>query len=83
MNDIEQEVVGIVSRITKVPAARLTRDLDLKAELNIDSLQGLQIIAALENRFGIVLNDEDLDNYTSIGAIVETVSSQLSSSPKG
>ena len=82
MNDIEQEVVAIVSQITKVPAARLTRDLDLKAELNIDSLQGLQIIAALENRFGIVLNDEDLDNYTSIGAIVETVSGQLSSSPK-
>jgi len=73
MSDIEQEVVSIVARIAKVPPARLTRDTDLKSELNIDSLQGLQIIAALEQRFDVVLRDEDLDNYTSVGAIVETL----------
>jgi acyl carrier protein len=77
MNNIEQEVVSIVSRIAKVPTTRLSPDIDLKSELNIDSLQGLQIIAALENRFGIVLRDEDLDNYTSIRAIVETITQQM------
>jgi acyl carrier protein len=77
MNNIEQEVVSIVSQIAKVPPSRLAGETDLKSELNIDSLQGLQIIAALENRFDIVLRDEDLDNYTSINAIVETVSRQM------
>lgn len=77
MNHVEQEVVSIVSQITKVPPSRLKRDTDLKAELNVDSLQGLQIIAALEQRFGVVLPDEELDNYTSIGAITEMLARQV------
>lgn len=73
MDNVEQEVVKIVSRITKVPTTRLLPDTDLIASLNVDSLQGLQIVAALENQFGIILPDEDLDSYTTIGLIVETV----------
>jgi acyl carrier protein len=73
VDNVEQEVVKIVSRITKVPSTKLLPDTDLKASLNVDSLQGLQIVAALENQFSIILPDEDLDSYTTIGLIVETV----------
>jgi len=73
LGTIEEEVVEIVSRITKIPASRLSPDTDLRLELNVDSLQGLQIVAALEKRFGIIVPDEDLDSYTSIRVIVETV----------
>lgn len=62
-----------MARVTKIPAEKLLPDLDLKASLNVDSLQGLQIVAALEKQFGITLPDEDLDSYTSISAITETV----------
>ena len=78
---LEQEVVKIVSRITKVPATRLLPDTDLKASLNVDSLQGLQIVAALENQFDISLPDEELDSYTSIRLIVETVKRLRPSTP--
>ena len=70
---MEQEVVEIVSRITKVPAIKLLPDTDLKANLNVDSLQGLQIVAALEKHFDITVPDDELDSYTSIRSIVETV----------
>jgi acyl carrier protein len=73
LDNIEQEVVSIVARVTRVPAEKLLPALDLKASLNVDSLQGLQIVAALEKQFGITLPDEDLDSYTSIGLITETV----------
>jgi acyl carrier protein len=70
---LEQQVVEIVSHITKVPPDQLSPDTDLKASLNVDSLQGLQIVAALEKHFDITLPDEELDSYTSIGLIVDTV----------
>ena len=73
MNEVEQEVRRIVSRIVKVPESRLGRNVDLRVDLNVDSLQGLQIVAALEKSFGLRVPDEDLDLYTSVGAIVETV----------
>jgi len=70
---LEREVIKIVSRITKIPTTRLLPDTDLKASLNVDSLQGLQIVAALETQFDISLPDEELDSYTSVRLIVETV----------
>jgi acyl carrier protein len=73
MDHIEQEVVSVVARLTKVPESRLTPDTDLRAELNVDSLQGLQIIAALEKRFDVTLADDELDSYTTVGSIAETI----------
>ena len=73
METIEQQVIAIVSRITKIPEAKLSSETDLKAELNVDSLQGLQIVAAIEAHFGILIPDEDLDMYTNVRAIVEMV----------
>lgn len=73
MDEVEQEVIRIVSGITKVSAAGISTDTDLRISLNVDSLQGLQIVAALEKRFGIIIPDEDLDSYTTINLIVETV----------
>lgn len=73
MDITERQVIAIVSRITKVPEAKLSLDTDLKAELNVDSLQGLQIVAALENQFGVTIPDDELDMYTSVSAIVETI----------
>jgi acyl carrier protein len=41
--------------------------------LGVDSLQGLQILAAVEKRFGIRLPDEELIRMRTIGAIVAAV----------
>jgi acyl carrier protein len=77
LDNIEQEVYRVVSRIAKTPAERLRPDTDLKGELNVDSLQGLQIVAALEKRFGISIPDEDLDSYTTIKLIVEVIRKEI------
>lgn len=69
MDTTQQEVIAIVASITKSPAHTITADTDLRADLNVDSLQGLQIVAALEKHFNVVLPDEDLDSYTSVHAI--------------
>ena len=82
MNPIETEIIRIVSAIAKTPAARIDLDTDLRLDLNVDSLQGLQIIAAIERRFGIVVPDDDLDQYTSVGVIAETVA-RLGGRPTG
>jgi len=73
LDAVQQEVKRIVSVITKASEEKLGLDTDLKAELNVDSLQGLQIVAALEKRFGVSIPDEELDSYTSIRAISDVV----------
>jgi acyl carrier protein len=77
LDQIEQEVYRVVSRIAKTPTDRLRPDTDLKGELNVDSLQGLQIVAALEKRFAISIPDEDLDSYNTIQLIVEVIRKEV------
>lgn len=76
--DIEREVTEIVSRITKAPVERIGPDTHLQQELNVDSLQGLQILAVIEKRFGVSVPDDELDSYTSIREIVRTVENSRS-----
>lgn len=73
MPTIEHDVITIVAAITKAPAESIGLDTDLRLDLNVDSLQGLQIVAALENHFHLELADEDLDATTSVRAIVEAL----------
>jgi acyl carrier protein len=78
---IEHEVAEIVSRITKAPIEKIGPDTHLKNELNVDSLQGLQILAVIEKRFGVSVPDDELDSYTSIREIVRTVENSRASGP--
>lgn len=73
MNTTREEVTQIVARITKVAPARILPQTDLKLDLNVDSLQGLQISAALEKHFSIDIPDEELDSYTTVDEIVSRI----------
>lgn len=73
MTPTEQEVAAIVGAITKAPVHAIRPDTDLRLELNVDSLQGLQIVAAIERRFGVTVPDEEIDLYANVRAIAETV----------
>jgi acyl carrier protein len=70
LDPIQSDVIAIVGAITKTPAQSIGPDTDLRLDLNVDSLQGLQIVAALENHFKLELPDEDLDATTSVRSIV-------------
>ena len=73
MDKLEREVIAIVSQITKTPEESLRMDTDLRVELNVDSLQGLQIVAAVESRYGVTVPDDQIDIYTSPSTIAEAI----------
>lgn len=73
MNTTREEVVQIVARITKISPARILPQTDLKLDLNVDSLQGLQISAALEKHFEISIPDDELDSYSTVNDIVSRI----------
>ncbi len=73
MDSLEQNVTEIVSRITKVPAAVIDPDEDLRVAYNVDSLQGLQIVAAIETAFDVRVRDDEIDFYTTVRTIADTI----------
>ncbi len=63
MIDIEQMVLDTIAEHGSVPREKITLDATL-ADIDVHSLDGVQIIFALEDRFGIVVPDDQAQHAT-------------------
>jgi len=68
--EIEEIVIAIVAEQLGVEAANITLDSRFTEDLNADSLDSVELIMALEDRFGISVPDEDAGNLRSVGDVV-------------
>ena len=73
---IDAAVRVVIHDIARQNVTDVGRDDDLVGVLGVDSLQGLQILAGVEKRFGIRLPDEELIRLRTIGRIAEAVERQ-------
>lgn len=71
MTDNIEEVKRLVSDITDVPVEKLAPDADFFKDLNIDSLKAIEIVAAFEKRYRIVIPDNEIPNIRTIRNIVD------------
>jgi acyl carrier protein len=69
-DDVEQAVFEILSRRAEVDRTRVSRNASL-SELGIDSLAGLEVVFALEDRFNINIPDEAAQRMKTVGDIVD------------
>ena len=69
-NDVLEEIREQLESI-KVPGAREATPDNTWAELDVDSLDLVELVKALEDRFGITISDDDLKPIESVGAAIE------------
>ena len=75
-DDVRTQIMEIVAEVADVPVEKVSPGAML-ADLDIDSLRGLRIVAAVEKRWGIVVNEDAIGRIRSMGdifALVETIS---------
>lgn len=63
---VTDAVRGFLAEILEAPLAEIPQDADLKQELDVDSLQQLELVGMLEEKFGVSLDAEDLSQAGSI-----------------
>lgn len=56
---IRREVIGIVAEIAEVTPGEVAEDASLEA-LGIDSLGGLRLVAAVEKRWNVVIDESEI-----------------------
>ncbi len=56
-DEITDTVVGVVSQLTGYPPELLDVDLDLEADLGVDTVKQAEIFAAIRERFGVARDD--------------------------
>ena len=57
--EIQREVIAIVADIAEVDPAEVSSDASLE-DLGIDSLGGLRLVAAVEKRWRVVIDESEI-----------------------
>ena len=85
-DDLGAEVIGVMAKAQRIPAETISLDSTFE-ELKIDSLDGINLVFALEEKFGINIPDTSLQNIRSVRGAVEAVrvliAEKSSPSPSG
>ena len=69
--DVEAEVLAVVADKTGYPADMLDLDLDLEADLGIDTVKQAEVFATIRERFGIERDDKlKLRDYPTLAHVI-------------
>jgi acyl transferase domain-containing protein/NAD(P)-dependent dehydrogenase (short-subunit alcohol dehydrogenase family)/acyl carrier protein len=80
--NIEKQVLEVISEITQYPVEMLEKDMEMEADLGIDTVKQATIHGILAEKFGHLQDKPaNLSQYTTIGAIIHLVQNQLTPDP--
>ena len=70
-----EEVKTILARQLRVAPERVTRDAQIKKDLGADSVDILQLLMRLEDDYGIVIPDQELVKFETVGDVCDFLDS--------
>ena len=68
-----EQVRNVASDIFGIPADRITAESSPETIENWDSMQHLNLVLAVEEKFGVQLDPEDIEQMKNIGAVAKLV----------
>ncbi len=71
-DDLSQRVLNVIANVKRLPREKVTIDSSF-ADLGIDSMDGVEILFALESEFDITIPDEEAKTIRSIRQMAEGV----------
>ena len=63
--------------VLSVDTAQVTMEASFADDLDADSLDLVELVMALEEEFGVTVEEEELEGITTIGAAFELITSKL------
>ena len=70
-----EEVKTILARQLRIAPERVTMDAQIKKDLGADSVDILQLLMRLEDDYGIVIPDQELAKFETVGDVVNFLDS--------
>jgi acyl carrier protein len=68
--EVRTELAELISTAAGVEPQRITDDAQLDGDLGIDSLTLVEIVVAVEDRFGLVIPDDEWSRFRKVGDLV-------------
>ncbi len=74
---IFEQIKNFLSTQLNIDENKITMDATFVEDLNIDSLDLVELILALEEEYNIEVDEEDAEKLSTIGDVVNYVNSQM------
>ncbi|MCX7878445.1 MAG: acyl carrier protein [Ignavibacteria bacterium] len=75
--DVETQIKEAIMEKLGVEESKITPEASFINDLGADSLDTVELIMELENRFGITIPEEDQEKIQTVGIAIEYVKSKL------
>ncbi|MCK4402267.1 MAG: acyl carrier protein [Dehalococcoidia bacterium] len=79
---VEEEMKEIVAQIVHVDKSVLTREGSLRKDIKADSLDIVQAMVAVEDKFDIEIPDEEAQKFQNFGDFVDYVERRVAEKEK-
>ncbi len=79
---VEEEMKEIVAQIVHVDKSVLTREGSLRKDIKADSLDIVQALVAVEDKFDIEIPDEEAQKFQNFGDFVDYVERRVAEKEK-
>ncbi|HUX76880.1 MAG TPA: acyl carrier protein [Anaerolineae bacterium] len=73
MADTFEQIKKVIVDLLGVEADKVTRDASFREDLGADSLDLVELIMEFEERFGATISDEEAQQLTTVGQVVDYV----------
>ena len=71
--EIEMKIAGIVAEQLGVTIEQVTPEKAFVVDLGADSLDTVELIMALEDGFGLEIEDEDAEKLTTVQLVIDYI----------
>lgn len=68
--ELQEKVIKLVSEATKMDAANISLSTSFVDDLNLDSLDMVELMMKMEDEFGVEIPEDETENLKSIGDVV-------------
>ena len=72
-NEIEMKIAGIVAEQLGVTIEQVTPEKAFVADLGADSLDTVELVMALEDGFGLEIDDADAEKLTTVQSVIDYI----------
>nr|NP_053890.1 acyl carrier protein [Porphyra purpurea]P51280.1 RecName: Full=Acyl carrier protein; Short=ACP [Porphyra purpurea]AAC08166.1 Acyl carrier protein [Porphyra purpurea] len=76
-NEIFEKVQDIVAEQLGIEKTIVTREANFSSDLGADSLDTVELVMAIEEKFAIEIPDEDAEKITNLSEVVDFIKSKL------
>lgn len=80
--EVEKKIKEVIARIYGVDPEKITPETRFVEDLGADSMTTIELVAELEDLFGIEIPDEDVEKNQTVGQAIEYMIQKLKEAGK-